>query len=250
MNKPGWIWLMLGGISLVCVAILLRLWTPAWQSVGYVADVPGTAAKVLGTLAILALLIERSLSVLNNIIFSEEEHRVQASLASKTSELRTLQQEIRVAAEQQRAVARQAVAVGDAASFAAVQQEATRSLAVKDAQTANLREQVANDEQSQAIIDAAKERNRLAFAFGFAFLVAVAGVRALSPLVFPGDATVNCSSVPVPAGCTFKDLQGALITVIDILLTAGLLAGGSNGLAKIIEAVKPSARGGRATVPR
>lgn len=73
-------------------------------------------------------------------------------------------------------------------------------------------------------IEAGKTRVRMAAGFVFALVIAAAGARTLQALMVPPDAKL--------AG------QLALFRGADIVLTAGLLAGGSEGLARIIDALK------------
>jgi len=78
--------------------------------------------------------------------------------------------------------------------------------------------------QLQAI-DTSKERVRLALGFVAALVVSAAGVRTLEGLM------------AAPSGGD----QRTLFYGVDMLLTAGLLAGGSNGLALIIDVLKAQA---------
>ena len=67
-----------------------------------------------------------------------------------------------------------------------------------------------------------KERVRLAVGFLFALLISAAGARTLEGLMAAPEAGD----------------QRALFHGVDMVLTAGLLAGGSNGLAQLIELLK------------
>lgn len=81
----------------------------------------------------------------------------------------------------------------------------------------------ANDEEAaNALVEVMKwkERLRLLLAFGAGLFVATAGVRTLAGLF-------KLTKDPT-----------ALFHNVDILLTAGLIAGGSNGLAFLIQALK------------
>ncbi len=71
-------------------------------------------------------------------------------------------------------------------------------------------------------VDSARERARLLIGFGAALLVSAAGVRTLAGLTVQQGA---------PTAQPF-------FTIVDIVLTAGLLAGGSNGLAKLIDLLR------------
>lgn len=236
MKLPIWVQAVLGCVLVVSVSMLFGWFASGWPAVRFVSNAPEAAAAVLGTLAIVALLIERSLSVVNNILFAEEELKLQASISAKASELAALRHESRIVAEQDRAFERHAVAAGARPIEIAPRREAARMAEnMRSARTFDLLSEIDAEEQAQASIDASKERNRLTLAFGFSFVVALVGVRALTPLILPASAPATCPG----EGCDFTGLQGRLVAVVDILLTAGLLAGGSNGLAKVIESIRP-----------
>jgi hypothetical protein len=73
----------------------------------------------------------------------------------------------------------------------------------------------------------AEEAIRIAFGFCFAVLVSTAGVRTLAALVMIDG------SGGMPDG-----FQKSLAHMLDIALTAGLIAGGSDGLAKLLQLIK------------
>lgn len=79
------------------------------------------------------------------------------------------------------------------------------------------------------VLEEKKQRLRLAGSFLVAVLIAAAGARTLSELLVL-TATNN------QVALTGAQLQ--LFRTMDILLTAGLLAGGSNGIAAIIDLIK------------
>lgn len=80
-----------------------------------------------------------------------------------------------------------------------------------------------------AEVSSKKEMTRLAVGFLFGLLVSGAGPRTLEGLL-------NLSALQI------SDSHRALFYGVDIVLTAGLLAGGSNGLALIIEILKKRAQ--------
>jgi hypothetical protein len=77
-----------------------------------------------------------------------------------------------------------------------------------------------------AVVTSKKEMTRLAVGFLFGLLVSGAGPRTLEALL------------ELPPGTGLSDSHRALFYGVDIVLTAGLLAGGSNGLAIIIDVIK------------
>jgi hypothetical protein len=79
-------------------------------------------------------------------------------------------------------------------------------------------------QQELAAVMTRKERVRLLFSFASGILISVAGVRTLQGLL-------AIASPPVPP------LTG-LFEAVDVVLTAGLIAGGSNGLAFLVQLLK------------
>lgn len=79
-------------------------------------------------------------------------------------------------------------------------------------------------------LEETKQRLRLGVGFVVACLIAGAGVRTFTGLLDLSGLTGN---------------QRTLLNIMDILLTAGLLAGGSNGLAKIIDIFRKRVDGAR-----
>lgn len=147
-----------------------------WPGLAYKANIVTQGADAAAALFIVAVFLERSLAVINSILFGQQEKQIEAQLA------------------------------------AALRGEPDFAVA-------------ADLEKQLAVLDAWKERLRVGLGFIFAVGVSAAGARTLTALLaLPGS----------------KD-QLYLFTAIDILLTAGLLAGGSNGIAMIIEILKKQA---------
>ena len=158
---------LVGGI--VAIAAVVTLMVFASKLTGalvYYDDMLGAGTKVAGALFVTAVLLERSLAVLNSLLSTEEER---------------------------------------AASMGFVDAEMVRILAAAKVREANV---------------------RLAVGFLVAVFVSAAGIRALEPLV---------KSVPAGAHSTF-------FYTVDVVITAGLLAGGSNALAEIIDIFKARTR--------
>lgn len=93
-------------------------------------------------------------------------------------------------------------------------------------ESADARQAMIADPQSRAVdgVDVKRDRARLILGLAAGFFISAAGVRTLANLV-----------ATKPPG--FSALQ----TATDICLTAGLLAGGSNALAKLFDALKERA---------
>jgi len=155
--------LVLSSGALIVVASLALSFWPALQDhhLTLAQNMADAGGKIIGSLFVVALILERALAVFNDLLFGQE-----------------------------RAAARQNDAAG---------------------------EDGAADQ-----VDTARERARLVLGLGAGLLISAAGVRTLGRLT---DA---------PSLDSFQ-------TAVDILLTAGLLAGGSNGLAKLIDVLHESA---------
>lgn len=82
-------------------------------------------------------------------------------------------------------------------------------------------------QQELASVMTRKERVRLLFSFASGILISVAGVRTLQGLL-------AIASPPVPP-------LTPLFEAVDVVLTAGLIAGGSNGLAFLVQLLKDMA---------
>jgi len=75
-----------------------------------------------------------------------------------------------------------------------------------------------------AVLAGQEEKVRIAIGFAFAVLISAAGVRTLSALVMIDGLE--------------DGTQKNLAHMVDILLTAGLIAGGGNGLAELLQLMK------------
>lgn len=136
------------------------------------------ASKVLGGLFAIALVLERALAVVNDLLFGQERANAEQMLAAVRIE-------------------RQAAPPGTAAAAAGAAKVVPALRAVEE-------------------VDTKREQMRLLVGLAAGFFVSAAGIRTLGDLA--PDAQLD----------TFQ-------SIVDIGLTAGLLAGGSNGLAKLID---------------
>jgi hypothetical protein len=93
-------------------------------------------------------------------------------------------------------------------------------------------------EFEQKLLDEKKQRMRLAGSFLAAVLIAAAGARSLGSLFTLQPGTIDGKPGILPA-------QQNLFLVMDVLLTAGVLAGGSSAIAAIIDLLR-----NRATVAK
>jgi len=80
-----------------------------------------------------------------------------------------------------------------------------------------------------------KERLRILLSFAAGLFISAAGIRTLEGLVQAVPAA--CTKATLQAGTCFAS-HTQLFFAVDVLLTAGLIAGGSNGLSTLIQILK------------
>jgi len=163
-----------------------------FAAVAFVADVPTAAIKVVTSLLILTLLIERSLAIINTTLFGREKRKLEDALRKVKFDF-----EVDLEAGKD---------PGDVKGAAWGALKALREIADKE------------------------EKLRIVIAVPVAFFLSAVGVRTLSALMM-----IN--------GVAAESIQGQALLGADIVLTAGLIAGGSNGLAQLLklinDALKP-----------
>lgn len=171
-------WINWATVALAAIAIIIAIWLgmKPWQGAQFQGGnaLFQAAIQVASALFVVALFLERSLAVVNNLLFGEQ------------------------------------------------LVDARTNVDVKAASGAAEAERAAAQWQLRAI-EEKTQRLRLGVGFLAAVLIAAAGVRALSGLMTAPPSATD---------------QGQLFQVMDILLTAGLLAGGSNGIAGIIDLLR------------
>jgi len=163
-----------------------------FAAVAFVADVPTAAIKVVTSLLILTLLIERSLAIINTTLFGREKRKLEDALRKVKFDF-----EVDLEAGKD---------PGDVKGAAWGALKALREIADKE------------------------EKLRIVIAVPVAFFLSAVGVRTLSALMM-----IN--------GVAAESIQGQALLGADIVLTAGLIAGGSHGLAQLLklinDALKP-----------
>ena len=163
-----------------------------FAAVAFVADVPTAAIKVVTSLLILTLLIERSLAIINTTLFGREKRKLEDALRKVKFDF-----EVDLEAGKD---------PGDVKGAAWGALKALREIADKE------------------------EKLRIVIAVPVAFFLSAVGVRTLSALMMID-------------GVAAESIQGQALLGADIVLTAGLIAGASNGLAQLLklinDALKP-----------
>lgn len=196
---------ILPGAAALIIAILALLFIPVGQvpAMTFKQDMVAAAGATIGGLAAIAAILERALAVFTDLLFGQErtEARQQLNTARLTVPLPPPPP------------APGAAPLAPAAQAAVVQ-----------AQTEARAKLVAPALAAVEAVDAKRERARLLLGFAAAFMISAAGARTLIELIDTTKATLT------PFG-----------TMVDIMLTAGLLAGGSNALAKLVEVLQEGA---------
>lgn len=196
--------LILPGAAALLIAIVALFLIPAaaLPALTLNPNMAQAAGVTIGGLAAIAAILERALAVFTDLLFGQE----------------------RSEARQQLSAARLAVPApppppAPGATPAAV---ATAQAAAVQAHTA-ARAALAPALSAVEAVDAKREQARLLMGFAASFLISAAGVRTLTGLIAEGQTLTSYA------------------TMVDIMLTAGLLAGGSNALAKLVEVLQEGA---------
>lgn len=188
---------------LILILILIWMVVAVWLfgrlpfgALAYEKDMQTVAPKLILALTVIAILMERSLAVINGAWFGDETEQARGKLKA--------------------AMAANAMAAGQKrAGFA----DATVAPAAKAAAEA-----VGDAHQSLAEVEAKKKRLRLVIGCLFGIAISAVGIRTLAGLVVAED-------------------HSAWFNLVDIILTGALLAGGSEGMAKVAELIRTAIDG-------
>jgi hypothetical protein len=180
--------------------------------------------KLLPGLLAVAVFLERSLAVLNDIWFGQERETHERTLRNARGELQRAQSNLEGARQTQiaamQAAARAATAEAAAAAKPAIEVQAAEAPTLR-AKTDELSQEVQAATESLTATEGKQDRLRLGLGFLFAVVISAAGVRTLAELV------------SLPTG----GFQLGLFQAADVLLTAGILAGGSTGINSIADLI-------------
>ena len=201
-------------VSLVVAAGLAATLGPSLGGAALSDVQPAAVGTTLTGLLFVALLIERAVEVFIAPLSGE----------AKGSQLARQGQLRRQMAETQAAMA---AAKEMARRDATAAPQAAAALAEGEAQLHRLREEDSAVIAAIAALDARTQRLALSVSVPLSLLIALSGVRALD-----GFATT-------PEG----SLSGTVFTMADVVLTAGLLAGGADGIHKVIDRMLKLAAG-------
>ncbi len=195
--------LLPGALALVIAVIaLLVIPSAALPALKLNPNMAQAAAVTIGGLVAIAAILERALAVFTDLLFGEERSEARQQLSAVR---------LTVPAPAPPPAPGTTPAAMATAQAAAVKAHAAARMAMAPALAA------------VETVDAKRERARLLMGFAAAFLISAAGVRTLTGLIADGQTLTSYASM------------------VDIMLTAGLLAGGSNALAKLVELLQEGA---------
>jgi hypothetical protein len=174
---------------------------------------PDKVGTVLTSLMFVALLIERAVEVFVSPITADEKQ----NLVSEQAQLRATVVDLKARLVPPPTTANPTPQLPDAVQAATIQTAIdTLQLADKDLAT------------RINVVDKKTQKIALSFSVPISFVVALGGVRSFAPFI---GHTTPAASATASASAT----QLALFTAADVVLTAGLLAGGADGIHKILD---------------
>jgi hypothetical protein len=212
--------LLTGPVAIAVIAVMIVI-SSFWigvSSLKFKAELlTQVMPSLLTTLFVIAAITERGVAVFNDIWFGEQRERIEDDIRLAHKKLEATRAE---AANAQRLI-QEAVRTGHTDILAQpFMANATNVMASPTQQITAFAREVSQSEHNLAAVQAEQTRARLGLAFIIALLVSAVGARAL-------DFLFDTSALP--------QAQKALFQIIDILLTAGVLTGGTNGISAITE---------------
>ncbi|MER9920545.1 MULTISPECIES: hypothetical protein [unclassified Mesorhizobium] len=211
------------GASAAALVAVLVATNVGFQSVGFKADLlTSVIPNLLASFLAIAAVTERATAVLSEIWFGEErkqqEERVR--VAGKVFNAN------RVALEKALNTREEVIKEAFRSSKPAAMAHAKDIVVGPDTMLAEAREQINHHGKvletvnvDLAVTESKIDLERLALSFLISLAVSLVGVRILAPMF-----------APMPSGC-----QLAAFKAVDVLLTAGLLAGGTSAITAISE---------------
>lgn len=210
-------WLVaIAAVAIVGTAIAGDLQMLAFKSELLTTVMPAMLASLLA----IAAVMERAAAVLNDIWFGEQREQQQETVRLTGKELQAARADLGVARAAYDGLIMEAIRSGNKAIHADRDAAPTaEKLMAIDNKVTMLASQLKIAEQVLVTTEAQVDRARLSFAFVVALIVAAVGVRALEAMF-----VVN-----------FAAFQKTAFHGVDIVLTAGVLAGGTTGIAAIAD---------------
>jgi hypothetical protein len=215
VDHPLWI---LACCGVLAIAVLTGA-SPARPT----GDTFAKVTELLTSLIVITLLVERSLAVINDIWLGEQRQKAEIKVQRARTELEFMRKSLELEKGLRESLMVEAVrsgelnALGPESSALKLLNGEIRSREVSDRTSVAVLE-TATEEQAE--IERRQTELRLRLGFVFALIVSAVGVRVLAPLF-----TLASSGTE----------QSYAFRATDIVLTAGLIAGGSAGINAIAE---------------
>jgi hypothetical protein len=213
-----------GVLALLALTVVgVAVFTGA-KSVTFQSGVTTKAGELVASLFVITVFVERSLAVLNDIWFGEQRELQERKLQTAGEQFVLTRRRL----DEARAT-HEMLIQGTAPADAHLLQARTTALQSLDAERQRLVERI--DQLSLAIttgteavtkIEAEQDRLRLRLGFLFALLISAAGVRTLESLLLVSAAKLAGEQLWV-------------LHALDMVLTAGLITGGSSGVNAIAD---------------
>jgi energy-coupling factor transporter transmembrane protein EcfT len=180
--------------------------------------------SLLAGLVAIATIMERAMATLNNIWFGEQREQLEEQVRQKSIQLEAARAQLQSAWQAHTMLTQEAVRSGNQVSieraFAAAGPAGSASLEEKTTKLSQALQQATND---LAVVTAQQARARLIFAYAVALVVSAVGVTTLSSML-------DVSGL--------SNQQRAVFRAVDVLLTAGVLSGGTAGISAISELLR------------
>ncbi|ESW62866.1 hypothetical protein NKK52_31715 [Mesorhizobium sp. C277A] len=215
--------LLLGkwGASVAALVAVLVATNVGFQNVGFKADLlTSVIPNLLASFLAIAAVTERATAVLTEIWFGEQRKQQEERVRVAGKDFNAKRVALEKALNTHEEVIKEAFRSSKPAAMA----HAKDIVVGPDNLLAGAREQISNQGKvletvnvDLAVTESKIDLERLALSFLISLAVSLVGVRVLAPMF-----------APMPSGC-----QLAAFKAVDVLLTAGLLAGGTSAITAI-----------------
>ena len=210
-------------IGILCVAVLVvAAWSQA-KGIGFKNDILAKTTDLLASLFVITIFVERSLAVINDIWLGEEREKQERRVLLLEQRLTATRADIERAQTVREDLAKRAIPATDAAA-AAIAQQAQTEMASLRTEADQIEVSLESATATSTSIEAKQDRLRLELGFLFSLLISAVGVRTL-------EALLNVDAAGL------SNHQAGAFRAADILLTAGLIAGGSSGINSIADLI-------------
>jgi len=216
-------------IGILCVAVLVvSAWSQA-KGIGFKTDILAKTTDLLASLFVITVFVERSLAVINDIWLGEERTKQERQVLLLEQRLTATRTDIERAHAVREELAKRPIPTTEAAaaavqSIAAIAQQAQTEMATLRTEAEQIATSLEGATATLTSTEAKQDRLRLEFGFLFSLFISAVGVRTLDALLDVGAAGL-------------ANHQAGAFLVADILLTAGLIAGGSSGISSIADLI-------------